>query len=187
MSERDDLLEWTAVWQTDEPIPRDLRDEVQRRVVASQRRWRIATGVEVVIGTIGVLVTTLVAWYATTLVERLAMSSLALVVVAGCVVSWRLRHSSWEPAAATTDAWVNFLIARGRIRLRMANAGALMLIVEIALYSPWIWARAAGGSVVPGFALLACISAVLAAWLVQQRRSARRDIAQLCELQRELR
>ena len=187
MSERDDLLEWMAVWQTDEPIPRDLRDELQRRVLSSQRRWRIATVTEIVIGTIGVLVTVLVAWYATTLTERLAMSSLALVIVGGSVASWRFRRSTAEPAAATTDEWVDFLIRRGRVRERMANAGALMLIVEIGLYIPWIWARAAGHSVVPGFALLTLISAILAVWLFQQRRSARRDIAQLSVLQRELR
>ena len=51
MNERDDLLEWMAVWQTDEPIPRDLRDELQRRVLRSQRRWRIAAVIEIVIGT----------------------------------------------------------------------------------------------------------------------------------------
>ena len=59
MNERDDLLEWMAVWQTKESIPRDLRDELQRRVLRSQRRWRIAAVIEIVIGTIGVLVTAL--------------------------------------------------------------------------------------------------------------------------------
>ena len=82
---------------------------------------------------------------------------------------------------------MDFLIRRGRVRERMANAGAVLLIVEIGLYIPWIWARAAGGSVVPGFTLLALISAGLAIWLFQQRRSARREIAQLSDLQRELR
>lgn len=187
MNERDDLLEWMAVWQTEESIPRDLRDELQRRVLRSQRRWRLAAVIEIVIGTIGVLVTALVAWYASSLTERLAMSSLALVIVGASVASWRFRRSSSTPAAGTTDEWVDFLIRRGRVRERMANAGAVLLIVEIGLYIPWIWARAAGGSVVPGFTLLALISAGLAIWLFQQRRSARREIAQLSDLQRELR
>mgnify|MGYP003577595922 CR=1 FL=1 len=69
MSERDELLEWMDVWQTDEPIPNELRDKIERRVLHSQRRWRIATAVEVAIGTIGLLVIGLVAWHATTLVE----------------------------------------------------------------------------------------------------------------------
>ena len=187
MTERDELLDWMDIWQADEPIPNALRDEVERRVVSSQRRWRVATAIEIAIGTIGLLVILLVAWHAKSLVERLAMSSLALVVIGASVTSWRFRRSIWEPAAAATDEWIDFLIRRARVRVRMAAAGWLILILEILLYVPWIWARAAGGSVVPGFALLAIISAALAVGLFLQRRGAHRELAQLSHLQRELR
>jgi hypothetical protein len=103
-------------------------------------------------------------------------------------VAWRFRRGIWAPAAATTEAYVRFLIERARGRLRMARLGAWFLVVEILLYIPWIWSRAASprGSL-PGFALLALISTLLAVGLYVQHRRAQRELGHLTTLQDELR
>jgi hypothetical protein len=188
MSERDELIEWMAAWQADAPISRGVHDEIHRRLRASQWRWRAVTAVEVVIGTVGLLVIVPLAWLATNLIERVAMTSLAVVVMAACIVAWRFRRGIWVPAAATTDAYVRFLIERARGRLRMARLGAWFLVVEIVIYIPWIWSRAASPrGTVPGFALLALISTLLAVGLYVQRRLAQRELDHLMALQNELR
>lgn len=188
MSERDELMDWMADWQADAaPIARDVHDDIHRRLRASQWRWRAETAIEIVIGTVGLSVIVWAGWLATNAVERIAMASLGLVVMATCVVAWRFRRGIWAPAADTTEGYMSFLLERARGRLRMVRLGVVLLVVEIVLYIPWIWSRAVSPrGIVLGFTLLALISTLIAAGLYVQQRRARRELEQLTALQREL-
>jgi len=187
MSERDELLDWMTTWQAEAPLSDGLRETVQRRVARSQRRWLLEAILETVITVVGLAVTTTTAWFAATTVEWLAMVSLSVVVVSAAWVSWRYRRGLWQPAASSTQAWLDFLVRRAHLRLRMTAAAAVLLVVEVAIFIPWILARATvAWQSIFGFGLLAAITVAFTVGLILQRRAARREVAQLSALQREL-
>ena len=192
MTERNELTDWAAAWQADDPLPERTRQDVQHRVARSQRWWRIGTLAEAVIAVVGLAVVLSVGLRAERPVERVAMTSLAVVVLLTVAGGWWLRRDTWRPAAESTAAWIEFLIRRATRRVQMAWFGAAILPVEIAIFVPWILSRAeraADGrdaALLLGFTLLAGLCALLGAGLFLLGRHARRELDQLKHLQREL-
>ena len=187
MSERDELMEWMADWQAEAPLSDGIRETVQRRVARSQRRWRIEAVSEAVVAVVGLAVTTTTAWFATTTIEWLAMASLSVVVVCAYWTSLRYRRGLWQPTASSTEAWLDFLVRRAHLRLRATSAAAVLLVVEVAIFIPWVWVRATDTwRSIFGFTLLAALTVAFTVGLVLQGRAARREIAQLSTLQHEL-
>ena len=187
MSERDELLDWMTTWQAEAPLSDTLRDNVQRRVARSQRRWLIEAIGELAVASGGLAVTVTTAWFATTTIELVAMTSLSVVIVLALAVSFWYRRGLWTPTAASTRAWLEFLVRRAHARLRGTAAAAVLLIVQDAIFIPWVWSRATEPwRAVFGFGALALLTVLFAIGLVFERRAARRDLAQLLTLQREL-
>ena len=187
MSERDELLDWMTTWQAEAPLSEALRETVQRRVARSQRRWVIETVCETVVTVVGLAVTTTTAWLAATTIEWVAMVSLSIVIVAASWVSWRYRRGLWHPPASSTQAWLDFLERRAHLRLRATSAAVVLLVVEVAIFIPWVWARATDAwRSFFGFTLLAAVTVAFTVGLVLERRAARRELAQLSTLQHEL-
>jgi hypothetical protein len=188
VSERDELLDWMTAWQAEAPITDQLRETVRRRVARSQRVFFAELIVEAITGVVGLAITLAIAFSAATAVERIAMWALSAVIVIACVVSWRGRRGLWQPAASSTRAWLDFLLRRAQLVVRMTSAAAVLLVVEVAIFIPWVWARSTTmWRGIFGFTLLALMTAGFTLWLVRRRRAATRDIAQLSQLQRELR
>jgi hypothetical protein len=192
MTQPDELSEWMATWQADDPLPPSTRAEVQQRVARSQRGWLLATIAELVIGVVGLGVTITVGLLADRLVERLAMASLTVVVVATMAAGWWLRRDAWRPAAQSTRAWIEFLLRRAQRRMQMAQLGGIILPLEAAILTPWIISRADWSSngraaaLLAGFTMLGLLCGVLGAGLFFFYRRARRDRDDLLHLHREL-
>jgi uncharacterized protein YjiS (DUF1127 family) len=190
MGERDELSEWSAAWRATNGIAADTRAEIARRVQGARRRWLAGTVVEALIAVVGLAVTVHTGLNAERLVEQVAMASLSVVIVLAAIAGWHVRRSTYPPShASSPHEWVTFLIARARMRLRMARAGFLLLAVETAIFVPWVASRAERGNPADyarGFLALAAIAAVLGVSLWLSRRRACQELDRLSDLGRDL-
>ena len=191
MVERDELSEWTTAWQATDSVPAEARADIARRIREARRWWLVGAIMEWVIVVVGLSVTLVTGLQAERLVEQVAMASLSGVVVLAAIVGWHLRRGTCPPSHATSPRdWVEFLVARARLRLRIARAGFLLLAVETAIFIPWVASRAErrvdSATWYWGFLLLAAIVGVLALGLSLSRRHARHELDRLSDLRRDL-
>jgi hypothetical protein len=194
MAERDELTDWMRAWQSDDQLAEDTRREVARRVRRSDRWWTISAIVEAVIAVIGLAVTIITGLRAEVLIEQIAMASLSVVVVLTAIGAWRLRRDVGPPAASSTLAWVDFLIARARRLKQSTRSAFIILAVEVVIFIPWIASvaerRAASGdtgaALLRGYLWLGVVATLIAAGFVLVRRHAARDLENLTRLRRDL-
>jgi hypothetical protein len=194
MGERDELSEWSAAWQTTDGIAADTRAEIARRIVGARRRWLAGAIAEGLIVVVGLAVTVHTGLQAERLVEQVAMASLSVVIVLAAIAGWYVRRGTYPPLHATSPhEWVEFLIARARLRLRMARGGFFLLAAETAIFIPWVASRAERAAMrsdtaayIEGFLLLAAIAGTLGFSLWLSRRRAREELNRLTALWREL-
>ena len=191
MVERDELSEWTTAWQATDGVPAETRADIARRIRGARRWWIAGAVMEGVVVVVGLSVTVVTGLQAERLVEQVAMASLSIVIVLAAIGGWHLRRGTFPPSHATSPRdWVEFLVARARLRLRMARAGVLLLVVETAIFIPWVASRAERGGDSAGwywgFLLLAAIVGALALGLWLSRRHARHELERLSGLRRDL-
>ena len=185
-----ELETWRRQWQTNDAIPTDLRQRVDRetRNLRYGRYAEIAVTVVIGGGVAG--------W--ALLSQRPIVSALAVGVSVFIAIAWAtsiaLRRDILKPSAATTSAFLTLSIRRCRRRLVALSAQVLLYVLLLAFDLVWIYQYQAESRPIPVWAFLTSgqmlvvwgVTAVLAAAAVWYRRRLRAQLQGLLSVQREL-
>ena len=135
MSLDTELETWRRAWQSDAPVPPDLRRRVER-----QSRWmKIGTAADI-------LVTVVIGGGVIAMAARSpqpAMLLLAGVTWTFIAAAWAFRLSIsrglWSPAAMDTAAFVDLSARRCRAQLKATLFGAGLYVCELTFCLGWIY------------------------------------------------
>jgi hypothetical protein len=186
-----DWTEWTERWQRVDTPP-EVVPALARRVQTRSRQLTAWIAIEMTIAAIGLVVLVFVAATSTLVVDRVAMTALAVVVAATAafaVWNWRgVRH----PHEASQQAFLDLSLLRcSRIRRGVA-AGWWLLAAEVACFVPWIGVRlttlgASPDAYLRSYGVLTILTAAAAAFLIALRRWAAREKVAIQTLAGEIR
>jgi hypothetical protein len=188
---RDNELElWRQQWQTQVTVPLDLRETIDRQT----RNMRLLMAAEVAVTVI---------FGGGSLLASLTLRRSDVTVLTGGIwlflaVAWTFsqanRRGVWEPAAATTAAYLDLVILRAHRRLQAISFTSLSYIVFLSFNLGWVYherAQYEGTSVwaflMSGPLFIIWASTALLAFLaLWQRRRIARQLNNLVQLRREL-
>lgn len=185
-----ELDTWRRQWQTDDVIPPDLRQRVERETRNLRRAVYAEIAVTAVMGG-GVVAWALVSQRP--IVLALAIGVWFFIAVAW-VISIGLSRDVLKPSATTTTAFLDISIRRCRHRLRALMAQALLYVLILAFDLVWIyhyeaetrprdpWAFLTSGGVL----VVWPVTAMLVAAAVWYRRRLHRELQNLLNLRRQL-
>jgi hypothetical protein len=141
MSEQDDrdLSQWQAQWQGD--VPRsDISDAEIRQYVRRRTRWLWSWMVgELITGVVAFPALIYLAVVAVSVVERLAMTGLALITVGALGFSWWNWRAVVRANSTSVAAFVAVSTERHRRLWRAWRVAWVVLAVEVVLLAIWIW------------------------------------------------
>lgn len=182
-----DLDRLAADWQAVH-APGPAPDAIQRYVRSRTRALRVWASGELLVGAValGALITLAITTANPS--DRLAMISLAIVVIASGAVSWLNWRGLMHATVRSTSEFVELSLLRLRRMRRAYAAGWVLLGAEVAVLSTWIVHRSFSGDVrsaVFSWGLLACMTALAVVFLFGFRRWIARDERHLVELRRE--
>jgi hypothetical protein len=188
MARDHELERWQDDWRAHDVIPAALA----RRVARGTRWMRLGVAVEIVI-TIAMGGGSL-AW---AIVSRrsdigILAAGVWIIIAMAWTLSIVLRRGAWQPAAATTAAFVEIAILRCERGLQVIKAQAALFVFILGFDLVWLYHYGAETSVWtfltrPAVVLIAWGGTVVAAAAaIWYRRRLRRELAQLLRLRREL-
>jgi hypothetical protein len=125
--------------------------------------------------------------------EKLAMSLLALITAGTMVFSWWNWRGTIRASAENTATFVALSAERSRRFARAGRAAWVVLALQSAVFTPWVYYRLYGGGrdATPlqelfGWGVLATMCAVMAAMVVAFQSWTRRDAAEFQNIRSEL-
>lgn len=134
-----ELQQWTSDWQADDGGTVDAAEAIHgyvRRRGSFLAAWIIT---DFAIGGLALPVLAYLGWVATDAAERMAMSTLASITIGAMWFAWWNWRGVLESSARTTADFVAISAERLR-RMRQAwLIGWLLLIVEVIVFTVWIW------------------------------------------------
>jgi hypothetical protein len=188
-----DFARWSREWRASAPREDATAEQIRRYV---QQRGRLIVGfivADIVIVAVALPVLAYHAWGATVAVERAAMIALVGVVVAAVCFGWWNWRGVWRSTASTTTEFITTAAARHH-RMRIAvRAAWILLAVQLAIFTVWVWARLYAGGRRPdaseelfAWVWLAGFSVAFTVSLARFSRWLTRDRAKFEALRREL-
>jgi hypothetical protein len=189
--EPDSELEgWRRQWQTDEVIPHDLRQRVERETRNLRRGIYAQIAVTVVMGGGA-------AGWAVVSQRPIAVALAAGIwffIAVAWATSYGLSRDIVRPSAATTAAFLDLSIERCRRRLQGLTAQAVLYVLILAFDLVWIYHYMAETQPVDPWAFLTsrrmflvwAVTAVLAALAVWFRQRFVGELRNLLNLRRQL-
>lgn len=183
-----ELERWQGEWRAQDMIPTSLARRVERET--RRMRWGVAAEIMVTVamggGTLGWAI----------LSRRPDVAILAagvwIIIAVAWTISMLLRRGAWQPAAATTAAFMEISILRCERGLRAIAAQALLFVPILGFDLVWLYFYRDETDVWtfltrPAVLLIAWVgTAVAAAWAVWYRRRLRCELENLLRLRREL-
>jgi hypothetical protein len=185
MSMDAELETWRREWQSETPVPADLRRRVER-----QSRW-LKIGIAA-----DILVTVAIGGGVTALAARAPRQEMLLLAAATwtfVAAAWAFRIATtrglWAPAAIDTAAFVDLSVRRCRAQLQATVFGAALYVCELAFCMGWIYRHVAPrppllpwlfGSVFNGLVWLASLAFFVS--LAWYRRKKRTELAWLSRI-----
>jgi hypothetical protein len=136
-----DFAQWSREWQASAPREEASAEQIRRYVQQRGRLigWFIVA--DIVIVAVALPVLAYFAWRAAGALERSAMLALIAVVVATVCFGWWNWRGVWRSTAVTTTEFIAMAAARlDRMRIAV-RAAWLLLAVELAIFTVWVWAR----------------------------------------------
>jgi hypothetical protein len=134
-----ELETWRREWQSQEEVPVDLRQRVDREIGIARRGWLMAILVTVV------YVVGSVAWVLWS--GRSDALELAVIVWAFTAVTWivslAVNRGPSQPAAKTTADFLNFSILSCQRRRNGIAAAAVLYVVFVVVMLTWEYRRLA--------------------------------------------
>jgi hypothetical protein len=125
--------------------------------------------------------------------EKVAMGMLALITIGAVAFSWWNWRGAIRATSESTATFLDLSADRSRRLLRSIRAGWILLTLQAAVFTPWVWHRVYGNGRVPsagqelfGWGLLVGLLGTAAIALYALRRWAIRDAQALDYLRREL-
>lgn len=146
MSDNDDLdlQQWAADWQS-VPATVESAERIRHYVKGKTNLFWSFAVIDVGIGGLALPVLLYLGIATTSLVQRVAMLSLASMVVVALVFGWWNRRGVLRASAATIADHIAISVERLR-RMRIAwRAGWIVLATEVLFFSIWIWDRLYSG------------------------------------------
>jgi hypothetical protein len=189
MQERDlELEQWQRQWQADRAAPRDIKKMVDSGTRAMRRGVAIEIAVTIVMGG-GSLI-----WAVSS--RRADIAVLAIAVWVFIAIAWTaallLYRGAWEPASASTTAFLEISILRTERRL-LATVVQIVLYVVISTFDfVWIYyyldrpAPWAFFSRPATLVFLFVVTPLFIAVIAWYRRRLTRELANLVALRRQL-
>jgi hypothetical protein len=185
-----ELDTWRREWQTDDVIPPDLRQRVERETRNLRRAVYAQVAVTAIIGG-GVVAWALVSQRPNVL--TLAIGVWFFIAVAW-VISIGLSREIMKPSAATTTAFVELSIRRCRNRLQALIAQCLLYVMILTFDLVWIYYYKAETRSLDLWTFLTSgrllvvwpVTATLVAAAVWYRLSLHRELQNLLNLRRQL-
>lgn len=171
--------EWQAMdW------PGSPDDRVRRYVRTRSRLLMLWVVGEGLVGAVALPWLLYLAWTMPAAGDRVAMLSLALVVVMAVAAGWWNWRDVLGHRAESTAAFLDLSLRRLQ-RVRWAlRAGVITLLAEVAIFGTWIASRP--GSSVFGWTLLLVMAAGGVGFLLTARRWLDREARRLDSLRREV-
>jgi hypothetical protein len=126
-------------------------------------------------------------------IEKLAMSLLAAIAAGAMIFVWWNWHGAIRASAENTATFIALAAERSRRFARAVRAGWVILSLQIAVFTPWIYYRLHGNGSVPtpsqelfGWGFLAAMVATAGAAIIGVQRWARRDAIAFQRIRGEL-
>ncbi len=187
-----DLQAWIADWQQPDqrPVASDALVRYVRRRGSLLKAW-VVGGIAIGVG--GLVALTYLTVTRPDPIERWAMGTLALMCAAALGFSWWNWRGALRAVSETTTVYLD-LAATRLVRIRRdLIAGWVLLSVEMAVLTPWVWYRvqshpaleAGAPPLIWPWALLVTMGALGVVSLIAAGRWARREEAVVNQLLRE--
>jgi hypothetical protein len=140
-----DFAQWSREWQASAPRQDATAEQIRRYV---HQRGRLMLGfivADILIVAVALPVLAYYAWRATGTIERTAMLALVAVVVAAACFGWWNWRGVWRSTAATTTEFILMAAARHHRMRTAVRAAWILLAVQLAIFTVWVWARLYSG------------------------------------------
>jgi hypothetical protein len=189
-----DWHEWTEDWLATATAEADAATDQVRDFVRRRSLWIkvwIATDAIIGAGFLGFFLHRIVTY--SDPLERLAMGMLALITIGAVLFGWWNWRGAIRATGESTATFLDLSADRSRRLLRSIRAGWVLLLLQAAVFTPWVWHRLYGDGQVPtrgqelfGWGWLSGVLGAAAVGLYALRAWAIRDARALDHLRREL-